>query len=180
MPVTKSSSVFSARSVAPPRSLVCLLTLASLAFAAGGSFADHAARKAIGSSSASSSTLAPIKNVVLEPAQATLDGSYAFQTLAAVGQATDGSQRDLTEGATFSSSNPGVIRMDKDGVAYPVSDGTAEVTVNVGGHTAKCKLTVKNSKTDANLGLKPRLRPFWSRTAARAARVTALRTDRVA
>ena len=141
------------------RRAVPCFTLSALALWGTGSHAAPAARKAA-PASASSAALAPIKNVVLEPAQATLDGSYAFQTLAAVGQATDGSQRDLTEGATFSSSNPGVVRIDKDGVAYPVSDGSAEITVNAGGHAAKAKLTVKNSKTDANLGFETAITPI--------------------
>ena len=103
---------------------------------------------------------ANVKSVVLEPAQATLDGSYAFQTLAAVGQASDGSQRDLSDGATFTSSNPGVVKIGKDNVAYPVSDGATDVSVTVNGHTAKSHIVVKNSKTDANLGFETAITPI--------------------
>ena len=159
MTVTKSSSLTSGRVHAMARFAVPCFTLTALALWGTGSHAAPLGGKAA-PASASSAALAPIKNVVLEPAQATLDGSYAFQTLAAVGQATDGSQRDLTEGATFSSSNPGVVRIDKDGMAYPVSDGSAEITVNAGGHAAKAKLTVKNSKTDANLGFETAITPI--------------------
>jgi hypothetical protein len=104
--------------------------------------------------------LAPLKAVQLEPAVAALDGSYAFQTLAAVGVATDGSQRDLSDNATFTSANPGVVRIGKDNVAYPVADGTAEITVSVGGRTAKAKFVVKNTKTNADLTFENAITPI--------------------
>jgi hypothetical protein len=104
--------------------------------------------------------LAPLKTVQLEPAQATLDGSYAFQTLAAVGVATDGSQRDLSENAVFTSSNPGVVRIGKDNIAYPVSDGAAEITVSAGGRSAKAKFVVKNTKTNADLSFENAITPI--------------------
>ena len=96
----------------------------------------------------------------LQPAQAVLDGSYAFQTLAVVGTATDGSQRDLTESAVFTSSNPAIVRIGKDNVAYPVADGTATITATVGGRSARTSLIVRNSRTDANLSFANAITPI--------------------
>ena len=135
-----------------------VLALASL-IVTSSTLTGHAAPKPDGKAAAIMAPT-PIKNMMLEPAQAVLDGSYAFQTLAVVGQAGDGSQRDLTDGATFTSSNPGVVRIGKDNVAYPVSDGTADITVSVGGRSAKSHLIVKNSKTDVNIGFETAITPI--------------------
>lgn len=117
-------------------------------------------KKAAGSSAGAIHSSAPVAGIALQPAAATLDGSYSFQTLVVVGTAPDGSARDLTENATFASSNPGVVRIGKDNVAYPVSDGTAEVTASVGGHTSRTKLVVKNTKTNANLSFETAITPI--------------------
>ncbi|MBC7527944.1 MAG: DUF1549 domain-containing protein [Chthonomonadaceae bacterium] len=103
---------------------------------------------------------APLSRLTLEPQNAILDGSYSFQTLAAVGIATDRSERDLSETATFTSSNPGVVKVGKDGVAYPVGDGTAEVTATAGGHSAKAKFSVKNTRTDARISFENAITPI--------------------
>lgn len=102
----------------------------------------------------------PLMALQLQPAQAVLDGSYAFQTLAVVGLATDGSQRDLTESAVFTSSNPAIVRVGKDNVAYPVTDGTATITASVGGRSARTSMMVRNSKTDANLSFANAITPI--------------------
>jgi hypothetical protein len=140
-------------------SAVPLLALTALAVLSVPSVAGRVKARPNGSA-ASAGVPAPLTGVLLQPAQATLDGSYAFQTLAVVGQAGDGSQRDLTDGAAFTSSNPGVIKVGKDNVAYPVSDGQADVTVSIGGRTAKAHFVVKNNKTDANLGFETAITPI--------------------
>ncbi len=103
---------------------------------------------------------APLVSLSLQPPTATLDGSYSFQTLAVVGSAADGSARDLTDSATFASSNPGVVRIGKDGIAYPVSDGAADVTASIGGRTARAHLTVKNFRTNADLSFENAITPI--------------------
>lgn len=89
--------------------------------------------------------------LTLLPAEGILDGSYAFQTLSVTGQHADGSALDVTPQATFSSSNPSIVRVSKEGVAYPVNDGTAEVVASFNGRTARARFVVRNTKTDANL-----------------------------
>src|SRR5581483_1378870 len=111
-------------------------------------------------SGGNSGPVAPIAGLALPPANATLDGYYAFQTLAVVGNAADGSASDLTENATFSSSNPGVVRIGRDGVAYPVRDGTAEVIASVGGRSARARFTVRNFRTNANLTFENAITPI--------------------
>jgi hypothetical protein len=110
--------------------------------------------------SAAPVALAPLTGLNAYPSEATLDGSYSFQTILAVGKAQDGSERDLTETATLTSSNPSVVRIGADKIAYPVHDGTAEVTVSAGGRAAKVKFLVKNTKTNANLAFETAITPI--------------------
>lgn len=98
--------------------------------------------------------------LAIQPSTATLDGSYAFQTLTAIVTAADGSQQDLTDTALFSSSNPAVVRIGEDKIAYPVSDGTAQISVSVGGRTAHVRVTVKNTKTNADLSFENAITPI--------------------
>ena len=159
MTATRSALVRLQRVVFTRAYSVPLLALTTLAALAAPAMAGRVKIKPNGSA-APAVGLAPVKSILLQPAQATLDGSYAFQTLAVVGQAGDGSQRDLTDGAAFTSSNAGVIKIGKDNIAYPVSDGQADVTVSLNGQTAKTHLVVKNSKTDANLGFETAITPI--------------------
>ncbi len=103
---------------------------------------------------------ASVAGFSVQPANATLDGSYAFQTLVAVGKSIDGAERDLSSSATYTSSNPAVVRVDKDGIAYPVSDGSADVTVSHGGRSVKAHLTVRNTKTNSRLSFETSIAPI--------------------
>jgi hypothetical protein len=157
----RQSECLSVRRPAPSLPLPLLIgTLALMGVTVAYGQASHPAHHAATAPPPSALSLAPLKAVQLEPAQATLDGSYAFQTLAAVGVAADGSQRDLSENAVFTSSNSGVIRIGKDNIAYPVADGTAEISVTVAGQTAKAKFVVKNARTNADLSFENAITPI--------------------
>ena len=100
-----------------------------------------------------------VAGLTLLPAETVLDGSYSFQTLSAVAKSGDNSERDVSSGAAFSSSNAAVVKVS-NGIAYPVGDGTAEITVSVGGKSAKSKIVVKNSHTDSNLSFENTITPI--------------------
>jgi hypothetical protein len=156
---TQSSNSFSLKG-ALYRGGVILLALTILTSAVAWAAPPQRSHARAARGGGSSSPVAPITTLALQPANATLDGSYAFQTLAVVGNAADGSARDLTESATFSSSNPGVVRIGKDGVAYPVSDGAADVVASVGGRSARARFTVRNFRTNANLTFENAITPI--------------------
>ena len=58
----------------------------------------------------------------------------------------DGTQQDLTRVAEFSSSNPAAVVIE-GGIARPVADGVAEITVVAGGQTAKSAVEVSKQRT---------------------------------
>ncbi len=102
----------------------------------------------------------PARGVLsLSPASSTLDGSYSYQTVCAVLTAPDGSQVDVTSKAILKSSNPAVLRVAA-GQVQPVSDGQAEVIASLNGQSARAKLTVRNTRTDASLSFANEITPI--------------------
>jgi len=95
----------------------------------------------------------------LAPAAAIIDGSYGFQTLAVVVTAPDGGALDVTSSAKISSANPRVVRI-QNGTALPVGDGQADVVAVFGGRTARARITVRNSRTDASLSFQNDITPI--------------------
>ena len=49
-------------------------------------------------------------------------------------------------GVSFSSSDPSIVKMNPEGFAAPVKNGTATVYARTGNVTAECKVTVKGLK----------------------------------
>ncbi len=79
--------------------------------------------------------------VALLPAEITLDGPAARQTLLV--QRVDGSRLlgQVTEGLALSSSDPAVVKIEA-GVAVPVANGRAHISVQSHGATAVAEVTV--------------------------------------
>jgi len=98
-------------------------------------------------------------SLTIYPPTSVIDGSYGYQTLAVVLNAPDGSALDVTARASLRSSNPAVVRIE-NGVALPVGDGRAEVFAAFGGRTARAKLTVKNTRTNASLNFPNDITPI--------------------
>lgn len=76
------------------------------------------------------------------PAKFDLAGPRTRQQLVVTGQYGTGHVQDLTSAATYSSSDEKIVRIDK-GVAYPVADGAAKITVKVADREAAIDVTVK-------------------------------------
>ncbi len=91
--------------------------------------------------------------LVLEPAQVNLDGSRARQQLQATGAYSGNDLRDLTGDAEFTSSDENVVKV-VDGVALPVANGTAEITAQAGGQSAKIAVTVSGMDTPSPVSFK--------------------------
>ncbi|HAA62987.1 MAG TPA: hypothetical protein DCE39_18845, partial [Planctomycetaceae bacterium] len=82
--------------------------------------------------------------LVFEPTSFELAGKRAFQQLLVTAKYASGEVRDLTTVASFTSSNPKVVKV-QNGKALPAGDGTAVLTATVGGQKATVKVTVKNT-----------------------------------
>jgi len=136
-----------------------VVSLALVGAAVLPAFSDPPKAKKTTAKSSGARPVGTVAGLTLLPAETILDGSYSFQTLSAVAKSPDNSERDLSGGAAFSSSNPSVVKVS-NGVAYPVGDGTAEITVSVGGRSAKSKVVVKNSRTDAGLSFENTITPI--------------------
>ncbi|MGE0608966.1 MAG: DUF1549 domain-containing protein [Pirellulales bacterium] len=79
------------------------------------------------------------------PAAFKLESPRRKMHLIVTGTYADGSQQDLTRMAEFSSSNPAAVVVE-NGVARPVADGAAEITVVAGGQTAKAAVEVSQQQ----------------------------------
>ena len=87
------------------------------------------------------------------PQQFTLIGPRAQQQLAVTGLFGANDPRDLTSKATIESSNPAVVRIE-NGIAHPVADGEADVTVKVGDKSVTSHVTVKQFGTHDPISFK--------------------------
>lgn len=89
--------------------------------------------------------LPPVVSLSVSPASGTLDGPKARQQLQVTGVRKDGTLVDLTAKAKYACSNPKVAIVSATGVARPVRDGAASVTITAAGRTASAKLAAKNT-----------------------------------
>ena len=76
-----------------------------------------------------------VTSVVLMPPSAILDGQEASQRLIVLANYSDGSTRDVTDLATFSTTNASVASISKDGVVSGGQRGEAFVMARFGTHT---------------------------------------------
>jgi hypothetical protein len=84
---------------------------------------------------------APATSLHILPGEITLTGPQSWQRLI-VEQSSDGRYTgQVTEDVSLVSSDPGVVQID-EGVARPVGDGEAEITVENGGRIATAKVKV--------------------------------------
>ena len=98
---------------------------------------------------------APSVPIQLEvtPPHFTLTGPRAQQQLAVMGLFGANDPRDLTTQATIESSNPAVMRIE-NGIAYPVADGEADVTVRMADKSVSAHVTVKQFGTPDPISFK--------------------------
>ena len=82
--------------------------------------------------------------LTVEPETTVLNGRRASAQLIATGFYGDGSVRDLTRAATWTSTNPAIVMVDAGGLIEPRSDGEAEVHVRTDSTEAKTIVRVRN------------------------------------
>ncbi|MGH9835734.1 MAG: Ig-like domain-containing protein, partial [Blastocatellia bacterium] len=86
---------------------------------------------------ASSERDASLVSVMLEPSNPLIFGAHITQTLIVTGKYTDGSLRDLTRQAAFTSSDPAVATVDPSGTVKAIKNGQAWITAKVGRLSAR-------------------------------------------
>jgi hypothetical protein len=80
----------------------------------------------------------------VEPADVVLSGAGARQQLLVTGHYADGSRRDLTRAASFTTDRPERLRLE-GAIVHALADGPAVVTVRAGGLTGTAKVIVRDS-----------------------------------
>src|SRR5262249_5128009 len=79
---------------------------------------------------------APLAHITLEPSNPIIFGANLTQTLIVTGKYSDGSLRDLTRQASFTSSDPAVATIDLSGTVKAINNGQAWITAKVAPLTA--------------------------------------------
>jgi hypothetical protein len=92
---------------------------------------------------ASSEREATLAQVILEPSTPTIFGANLTQTLIVTGRYTDGSLRDLTRQASFTSSETSVATVDASGTVKAIKNGQAWITAKVGRFVARQAIRVQ-------------------------------------
>ncbi len=96
----------------------------------------------LGLAMANISHAAAPQKILLEPAKFELHGKRAAQQLLVTSLLSQIDQRDATDQAKFTSSNPAVVRVE-NGVVYPVANGSAQIHVKLENLEAVADVTVK-------------------------------------
>lgn len=91
--------------------------------------------------------------LLLQPISLELNGPRSRQQLLVTGQYRADDLRDLTPAATFTTSDPNIVRIE-GAVAFPAANGSAKITATVGGLTAEVPVTVKNFEQAAPISFK--------------------------
>src|SRR5690349_13250753 len=79
----------------------------------------------------------PVAALAAFPAALKLKGTDDAPQLLVTGKLADGREVDLTASATYSVSDPKVLRVEPTGRVVPLANGSAEITATVEGKTVK-------------------------------------------
>ena len=71
--------------------------------------------------------------------------------------------QDATRAAKFATSQPSVVTVDESGYVLPIADGTAEISVTLGGQTSKVPVTVKGMANARAVDFSTEILPLLSR-----------------
>ena len=95
-----------------------------------------------------------VKEIILNTSTLTVYAGKA-SSITATAIMGDGSAKDVTSSAVWSSSNSGVATVDSYGRITGVKAGTATITVNYNGKTATCSVVVEEEVSLASIGITP-------------------------
>jgi hypothetical protein len=106
---------------------------------------------------------AAIQSLAIEPATATLRGRDSVQQLVVTAKLAGDVLRDATTSAKYSSSDDKVARVEPSGAIFPVADGTAEITVEIAGKTAKVAVTVSHTAEELPINFPNQIVPIFTK-----------------
>ncbi len=112
------------------------------------------------SSSGSGATLVRLS---LEPEQALIFGAQLTQTLIVTGKYADGSLRDLTREASFTSSDPAVATVDASGTVKAIKNGLVWIIAKVGRLSARQSIRVKLADQKHTISFVNDIAPIFAR-----------------
>lgn len=105
---------------------------------------------------------AGLKTLTVYPATITLDGPRDEQRIGVVGEYADGRGWDLSRAAKFTSSDPGVVVVE-GGVARPVKDGEAVITVEAAGQSKTIAVKVQKVAVDVPVSFTREIVPILTK-----------------
>ena len=103
------------------------------------------------------------KQLLIYPTDVKLTGPRDEQRLIVLGIWADGQQWDLTNSATYKSSNPASANVDKTGIVRPVADGTATLEIRAAETNASVKVAVLNAKSDRPVNFSTEVQPVLTK-----------------
>lgn len=104
-----------------------------------------------------------LARVALEPSNPIIFGANITQTLIVTGKFTDGSLRDLTRQATFTSSDPAVATVDSSGTVKAIKNGQAWITAKVGRLSARQAIRVQLADQKRAISFVNDIAPIFAR-----------------
>ncbi|RYD31437.1 MAG: DUF1549 domain-containing protein [Verrucomicrobiaceae bacterium] len=104
----------------------------------------------------------PLKSLALYPDRITLETKRDFSHFTAVGTTADDISLELTGKAKFTLADPALAEM-RDGVLYPLKDGSTTLTVAWEDKTASIPVVVKDSGTDRPVSFRLDVMPVLMR-----------------
>jgi hypothetical protein len=122
------------------------------------SFADDANSEAKQSVDAAS-----IQALTIEPGPVKLRGRDSVQQVFVTARLSGDASRDLTKKVIYRSSDERVARVDADGVIYPVTDGSAEISAEYGDRAVKVAVTVEHTGTDLPINFANQVVPIFTK-----------------
>src|SRR5262245_34625802 len=90
--------------------------------------------------------VAPAADLKLLPAETTLSGPHATQRLLVLADEAGKIVGDVTSKATFASSNPAVVTVDRGGTMRAAGDGEAVITASDGAKNVTARVKVVQTK----------------------------------
>src|SRR5262249_773684 len=106
---------------------------------------------------------ATLARVTIEPSNPIIFGANLTQTLIVTGKYSDGSLRDLTRQASFTSSDPAVAAVDPSGTVKAIKNGLAWITAKVGRLSARQAIRVQLADQKRSLSFANDIAPIFAR-----------------
>jgi hypothetical protein len=106
---------------------------------------------------------ATLARVELEPSNPIIFGANLTQTLIVTGKYSDGSLRDLTRQATFTSSDPAVATVDSKGTVKAIKNGQVWITAKVGRLSAREAIRVQLADQKRAISFVNDIAPIFAR-----------------